>query len=199
MLIVATDRKTSVLPFKEQISLIAEAGPDMIMLTERDLSPEEYKELAEFCFTECKKNGVEFCVDGFVDVARSLNVRSIHVDLDDLPLTEEGFDNILTTVRSEKEAIDAEAKGATMLIFREVFDLSCKSCRNAKGLATLRFLLGSVDIPVIGAGGILPDVFAEVLSSDAVGVCMKEGFMRSRDPTQVVKDYRKAEETVKKM
>lgn len=200
MLIAATDRKTSMLPFEEQIKLIAEARPDMIILTERDLSPEKYKELASYCISECKKNDVEFCVDKFVDVAKELGVRSIYVDLDELMISKpEGFDRILTTVRDSKEAKDAESKGATMLIFRDVFDLTCKSCRNAKGLATLRFLIGEVDIPVIGAGGILPDVFFDVLGSEVAGICMREGFMRTKDPAATVKAYHEAEKKIESM
>ena len=199
MIIAATDRNRSMLPFREQISLIAKARPDMIILTERDLPASEYKELAAFCAAECEENGVEFCADKFFDVAKELGVRTVYVSLDDLKASKpDGFDKILTTVRTEKDAKDAEAHGAAMLIFRDVFDLACKSCRNAKGLATLRYLLGSVDIPVIGAGGIMPDVFLEVLSSDTAGICMREGFMRTRDPSSVVEAYREAEKLWKK-
>jgi len=197
MIIAATDRNISAFQFKEQLSLIAKAKPDMIILTERDLPQEEYKELASFCFEECEKNDVVFCIDKFVDIAKELGIKAIHFDMEDLavPVTE-GFDTVLVTVRSDKEAQKAEALGATMLIFREVFDISCKSCRNAKGLAMLRFTLGAVDIPIIGAGGILPDVFLEVLSVEAAGVCMKSGFMRTKDPTFVINSYRDAERRI---
>jgi Thiamine monophosphate synthase len=196
MIIAATDRNISILPFKEQFSLIAKAKPDMIILSERDMSPEGYKELASFCVEECRNNNVKLCLDKFTDVAKDLGVRTIHLDLEDLRTVSEGFDTILTTVYSEKEAREAESSGASILIFREVFDLSCKACRNAKGLATLRFTLGAVDIPVVGGGGILPDVFLEVLASDAAGICMKSGFMRSRDPSIVIRAYRKIEKHV---
>ncbi|MDR2698788.1 MAG: thiamine phosphate synthase [Candidatus Methanoplasma sp.] len=200
MIISATDRKTSMLPFREQVALIAKAKPDMIMLTERDMSASEYKELALFCIAECKKNGTEFCADKFADAAKEIGAKSIHLSLQDLKLSKpKGFDRILTTVRSEKEAAEAERAGATLLIFRDVFDLTCKSCRNAKGLATLRFMLGAVDIPVVGAGGILPDVFLEVLASDTAGICMREGFMRTKNPDAVVKAYREAFARIEKM
>jgi len=199
MIIAATDRKTSMLPFKEQIALIAKAKPDMIILTERDLSPPEYNELATFCKEECDENGVEFCADKFTDVAKSLGVKAICLSLDDLRSGKpNGFDKIITTVRNEKEATEAERLGATMLIFRDVFDLTCKSCRNAKGLATLRYMLGAVDIPVVGAGGIFPDVFMEVLASDTAGICMREGFMRTKNPAAAVEAYREAEDYFKK-
>ncbi|MCL2296191.1 MAG: thiamine phosphate synthase, partial [Methanomassiliicoccaceae archaeon] len=143
---------------------------------------------------------VEFCADNFADVAKELGVRSIHLSLDDLRVSKpEGFDKILTTVRSDKEGAEAEKRGATMLIFRDVFDLTCKSCRNAKGLATLRYMLGAVDIPVVGAGGILPDVFLEVLASDTAGICMRGGFMRTKNPAAAVEAYREAEKYLKKM
>jgi len=199
MIIAATDRKTSMLPFKEQMTLIAKAKPDMVILTERDLSPIEYKELASFCKEECEENGVEFCADKFTDVAKELGVKAINLSLDDLRHSKpEGFDKILTTVRNEKEAAEAERLGASLLIFRDVFDLTCKSCRNAKGLAMLRYMLGEVDIPVVGAGGIFPDVFLEVLASDAAGICMREGFMRTKNPATAVEAYREAERYLKK-
>jgi thiamine-phosphate pyrophosphorylase len=199
MIIAATDRKTSMLPFREHIALIAAAKPDMLILTERDLPPAEYKELASFCMAECKKHGVEFCIDGFVNIAKELGVKAVHLKPQELSESRpEGFEKIVSTIYNEKEAIEAERNGASLLIFRDVFNLSCKSCRNAKGLATLRYLLGAVDIPVVGAGGILPDVFLEVLSSDTAGICMREGFMRTRDPAAAVKAYREAEERIKK-
>jgi thiamine-phosphate pyrophosphorylase len=200
MIIAATDRKMSVLPFREQMTLIAKAGPDMIILSERDLSPPEYKELASFCLAECEKNGVEFCADKFVEVAKELGMKTIHLTLQELRDSKpEGFDKVLTTVRSDKEAKEAEKKGASLLIFRDVFDLSCKSCRNAKGLSTLRFLLGAVDIPVVGAGGVLPDVFLEVLASETAGICMRVGFMRTKDPDATVKAYRDAAAVIKRL
>lgn len=200
MIIAATDRKRSMLPFEEQIALIAKAKPDMIILTERDLSPSEYKEMASYCMGECVKNGVEFCADKFSDAAKELGAKTIHISLDELKASKPGgFDKILTTIRSEKDAKDAEALGASILIFRDVFDLTCKSCRNAKGLATLRYLLGSADIPVVGAGGIMPDVFLEVLASDTAGICVRESFMRTKDPASVVEAYRNAEEQYRRM
>ena len=200
MIIAATDRKSSMLPFKEQISLIAKARPDMIILSERDLSPSEYKELAAFCKAECDRNGVELCIDKFFDVAKELGVKTVYAGLDVLrEVKPEGFDKILTSVHNEKEAQEAEKRGATLVIFVGVFDVNCKACRNAKGLAVLRYLLGSVDIPVVGAGGIMPDVFLEVLASDTAGICMKEGFMRTKHPDAVVRAYRDAEEQLQKI
>jgi thiamine monophosphate synthase len=200
MIIAATDRKTSMLPFGEQMALIAKAKPDMIILSERDMSPSEYKELASSCKAECEKNEVEFCIDKFFDIAKELGVKTVYASLETLREEKpEGFDKILTSVHNEKEAQEAERRGATLLIFQGVFDLKCKACRNAKGLAVLRYLLGSVDIPVVGAGGIFPDVFLEVLSTDTTGVCMREGFMRTRHPDEIVRKYREAEEQWKKM
>ncbi|AIZ55982.1 thiamine-phosphate synthase [Candidatus Methanoplasma termitum] len=200
MIIAVTDRKTSMLPFGEQFALIAKARPDIIILSERDMSASEYKDLALSCKAECDKNGVEFCIDKFFDVAKELGVKTVYVSLGTLREEKpEGFDKILTSVHNEKEAQEAERRGATLLIFQGVFDVNCKACRNAKGLAVLRYLLGSVDIPVVGAGGIMPDVFLEVLASDTAGVCMKEGFMRTRHPDEVVSKYREAEKQWQKM
>jgi len=193
MIIAVTDRKRAMLPFSEQIGLIAKARPNMLILAERDLSVPEFKALAVECKAECDKNGVELCIDKFTDVAKEIGVKAIHVSLSELREKKpEGFVKILTVIRSDKEAMEAEKLGATLLIFRDVFETSCKSCRNAKGLAMLRFITGSVEIPVVGAGGLMPEVFLEVLATDSAGLCMREGFMRTRDPAAIVEAYRAA-------
>jgi len=193
MIIAVTDRKRAMLPFLEQISLIAKARPDMLILSERDLSASEFKALAIECKAECEKNSVELCIDKFFDIAKELGVKAIYVSLGDLREKKpEGFDKILTTIRNDKEAAEAERLGATLLIFRDVYDISCKACRNAKGLANLRFTLGAVDIPIVGAGGLMPEVFLEVLATDCAGICMREGFMRTRNPSALVEAYREA-------
>jgi len=193
MIIAVTDRKRSMLPFSEQIALIAKARPDMLILSERDLSESEFKALAFECKGECEKNGVEFCIDHFTEVAKEMGVKAVFVCLSGLrEKRPEGFEKILTVIRNDKEAAEAERLGATLLIFRDVFDISCKSCRNAKGLANLRFTLGAVDIPIVGAGGLMPEVFLEVLATDCAGICMREGFMRTRNPAAIVEAYREA-------
>ncbi|MDR3282459.1 MAG: thiamine phosphate synthase [Candidatus Methanoplasma sp.] len=193
MIIAVADRNASIRPLVEQAGLVAEARPDMIILKGEGMTEEEYVEAAKAISDICRKNGVEFCASTFIEAASSLGVKNICVPIEGLEgFVPAGFDKVLVHVQSEKEATDAERRGASAVIFGNVFDLSCKSCRNAKGLATLRCLTGAVDIPTIGAGGILQDVFNEVLAAEAAGICMTSGFMRSKDPVVVVKAYRDA-------
>ncbi|MDR3205676.1 MAG: thiamine phosphate synthase [Candidatus Methanoplasma sp.] len=193
MIIAVADKNASVRPLAEQAELVAEAKPDMMILKGDGMSDEEYRTVAKEIAEICGRHGVEFCASAHIPVAAALGVKNLCISVESLEgSVPEGFDKVFVHAASEREAADAERRGAYAVIFGNVFDLSCKSCRNAKGLSTLRCLTGTVDIPVIGAGGILPDVFFEVLSSEAAGVCMTGGFMRSKDPSAVVKAYRDA-------
>ena len=55
--------------------------PDMLILREKDLSEEEYYELAKKVKPMCDKAGVEMVIHTYVNVAKKLGVKSIHLPL----------------------------------------------------------------------------------------------------------------------
>ncbi|MDR0524079.1 MAG: thiamine phosphate synthase [Candidatus Methanoplasma sp.] len=193
MIAAATDREASRAPFTEQVGKIARARPDVIFLRGGGLAEAELASVAAEALEACAGAGVELFASGFPGVAERLGIASGCVPLGELRESGSPFERTAVFVASEREAAEAERLGADLLVFGNVFDVSCKSCRSAKGLAALRCMCGAVDVPVLGAGGILQDVFSEVLAAEAAGVCMTSGFMRSADPSAIVAAYREAE------
>ena len=67
--------------FLEQIERTAKSGVDGIILREKDLSEAEYEELALKVQKICRAAGVPLILHTYVNVARRLGIRSIHLPL----------------------------------------------------------------------------------------------------------------------
>ncbi|MDR3206289.1 MAG: thiamine phosphate synthase [Candidatus Methanoplasma sp.] len=198
MIAAITDRKNCVRPFPEQIAAVAEAKPDMIILREKDLSRDEYADLARRCMAVCRANGVRLCVNTFADAAKDVGAADVQMPM---PLFRdkktEGFDNIIVSVHSPEEAAEARDLGADMVMFGNVFEALCKPGAPPKGLEALKAVCSAVDIPVLAVGGIDTLNMRSVLSRGAAGVCMMHHFMMAERPSDIVQAYREARKEIR--
>ena len=118
--------------FLHHIEKIAAAGPDGIILREKDLSPEAYGALAQACEKICRDYRVPLILNHFQDVGRCLNIRRIHLSMAVFKaLAEtsgglEGWNQVGVSVHSPEEAVYAEEKGAHYLIAGHIFPTDCK-------------------------------------------------------------------------
>ncbi|MDR3282798.1 MAG: thiamine phosphate synthase [Candidatus Methanoplasma sp.] len=192
MITAITNRGISLRPFLEQVRAIAEAEPDMVVLREKDLPRNEYAELARRCLRTCDDNGVRLCVNTFSDVAKDIGVRDVQLPM---PVFRaegaKGFDNVIVSVHSLDEAVEAFGLGADMLMFGNVFEATCKPGAPPKGLDALRGICDAVGAPVLAVGGIDVSNMRSVLSRGAGGLCMMHDFMESERPGEIVLAYRK--------
>jgi len=186
MIIVITDRKISARrDFLEQIELIAEAKPDMIILREKDVSEQEYKYLAIECARLCSYHNVKFCVNSFIKTAKTINNGRIQLSFGSFisHLNELGaYEEIWVSVHTPDEAADADALGATHLIYGNIFETSCKPGTEGKGLDELERVCRRVHVPVYAVGGITPMNTEMVLRTGCKGVCLRSFFMKCEDP-----------------
>lgn len=195
MIIVITDRKISAKrDFLDQLEMIGDAKPDMIILREKDLSEPEYKYLAIECARLCSYHNVKFCVNSFMKTAKTINngriqlpFRSFIAHLDEL----KAFEEVWVSVHTPDEAADAEALGATHLIYGNIFESSCKPGAEGKGLEELEQVCSRVRIPVYGVGGITPANALRVMKAGCKGVCMRSYIMQCDDPIPVLRNLRK--------
>ena len=90
-----------------------------------------------------------------------------------------GFSQIGTSTHSPAEALEAQQLGATYVTAGHIYTTDCKKGLPPRGLAFLRDVCNTVQIPVYGIGGIKLDAeqIAEVKSSGAKGVCIMSGMM----------------------
>lgn len=156
--------------------------PDMLILREKDLSEEEYYELAKKIKPMCEEAGVEFVIHTHVNVARELGVKSIHLPLGkNIMLTKEDkqdFNNIGTSVHSLEDLEKAISLGATYVLAGHIYDTDCKKGLPGRGLEFLQQICNNASVPVIAIGGMNADRLKEVKAAGASGAAIMSGYMK---------------------
>ena len=184
-MIAITNRLLCRRPLHEQVSLIAKAGAEMVILREKDLPDDEFRELAILCREAC--GDVPFSINSKVDVAREIGVSRVHLPMPVLRGTDvSDFELVGASVHSVEEAVEAEKLGADYLIAGHVFTTACKQS-DPRGVLFLRSVCEAVHIPVYGIGGIDAGNVGMVRDAGAKGACAMSGVMMTDDPGEVVR------------
>lgn len=181
-LVKAYEENGSFLPFLEKIKEAAKKKPAFIILREKDLSPDDYKELAKKVFEICDGEKLNCVLHYFYREAIELGAKKIHLPLHILEdMTEDEkkcFDVIGVSTHSVEDARRAKELGASYITAGHVFATDCKKGLAPRGLQFLADVCDSVDIDVYAIGGISENNMKQCISMGAKGVCMMSGFMR---------------------
>ncbi|MDU1323276.1 MAG: thiamine phosphate synthase [Clostridium botulinum] len=151
-----------------------------IVLREKDLSENDYKNLAVNVLKICKKNNTECILHTYYKVAKELNCKKIHLPLHVLksnPNIYKDFDEVGVSIHSVSEAIEAMNLGATYITAGHIFATDCKKDLPPRGLSFLSSVCSSVNIPVYAIGGISPANAEKAINAGAEGVCIMSGLM----------------------
>ena len=187
-----TNRKLCREDFLTRIERIAACHPAGIILREKDMKPEDYKELAAAVMEICEHYGVKCILHSFPDVAISLHAYAIHLPLHLLrELSQEQkthFEVLGASCHSVEDALEAQALGCTHITAGHVFETDCKKGLPGRGLDFLRNVCAAVDIPVYGIGGIDADNIALVRDAGANGACLMSRLMVGENVTGLMKD-----------
>lgn len=180
-LIAVTSRILCKRPFLEVMKDLAEKDVKTIVLREKDLSEKEYEQLAKKCLEICEETGAVLTLHNFIQVARNLGVKRIHLPYP-VFLKEAGnltdFDSVSTSVHKPEEAIAAEKLGADFVFAGHIFQTDCKKGLEPRGLEFLKKVVEAVDIPVYGIGGINKHNIDMIMETGAAGGCIMSGFMK---------------------
>ena len=180
--ICITDRHLCRRPFQDQMRIVASLHPKAIILREKDVMEETYRQLAERILPVCEEAGVPLIVHTYYDVALELGIRRLQIPLAklrDLPKeTREQFEVLGTTVHSAEDAKEAESLGATYL----TASLATGGAHDSYGhgnrlLEFLKEVSAAVDIPVYAMGGASREQLNDCLESGAAGICMMSRLM----------------------
>jgi len=129
-LVKAYEENGSFLPFLEKIKEAAKKKPAFIILREKDLSPDDYKELAKKVFEICDGEKLSCVLHYFYREAIELGAKKIHLPLHILEnMTEDEkkcFDVIGASTHSVEDARRAKELGASYITAGHVFATDCK-------------------------------------------------------------------------
>ena len=185
-ILCVTNRRLCSGDFLTQLEKIAKARPAGIILREKDLSEEEYMDLAGKVMKICTRAGVPCILHSFPAAARQLHAKAIHLPLDQFLTMDEGdkasFRVIGVSCHSPEEAAAAEKHGATYISAGHIFDTDCKKGVPGRGLVFLEEVCKAAAIPVYAIGGISPENIETVRHAGAAGACIMSGLMRCKAP-----------------
>lgn len=155
-----------------------------IVLREKDLSEDDYKELAVKVLKICKKNNTECILHTYYKVAKELNLKKIHLPLhvlkSNMNICKE-FDEVGVSIHSVSEAIEAVNLGATYITAGHIFATECKKDIPPRGLSFLSSVCSSVNVPVYAIGGISSVNAQKAINAGADGICIMSGLMTCKN------------------
>lgn len=190
-IITVTNRNLCERPFLEQIERVCKQKPRAIILREKDLTKEEYYQLAREVQDICEEYEISLICHTFLKVARELNIPRIHLPLpkleaiskasmNDLKKELSFFNTIGVSIHSVEDALLAQRLGATYITAGHIYTTDCKKGLVPRGLGFLKDVCQAVEIPVYGIGGINLDAkkIKLVEETGAAGSCIMSAMMR---------------------
>lgn len=192
-IICVTNRTLCKRDFLQQITEIAAAKPQSIILREKDLSEDAYAALAREVTAVCQAYDIPCTLHNFVQTAIPLGAERIHLPMPVLrTLTaaeKAAFSVIGASVHAPEEAAEAEMLGAAYLTAGHIFTTDCKKGLPGRGLDFLSAVCRSVRIPVYAIGGISPGNIAEIRHTGAAGACVMSGLMQCGNVKTYLKQF----------
>lgn len=172
---------------QEEILQEGPGRPSIVILREKDLSEQEYGELAGRVLAKCRAAGVPCYFNGQTKLAEQLGADGLQLSFSSY--METPVDNfppipvVGVSVHSTEEAEAAAKRGADFVIFGNVFETDCKPGLSGRGPDALRAVCAAAaryaEIPVYAIGGISDKNAESCVNAGAAGVCMMSGYMKS--------------------
>lgn len=192
MLICVTHRKLCREPFLTRLERIASQHPYCIVLREKDLSESEYEALAQDCLSVCQRYQVPLHINSYMDVARRIGCRSIHLPFAMLMEHKDSlsdFDRIGVSLHSPEEAAQLSGTPATYVQAGHIFPTDCKAGVPPRGVSFLRQVCDATTLPVFGIGGITAERYPSVLQAGAAGACIMSGLMTCEHVEETMRPF----------
>lgn len=152
---------------------------EMIILREKDLTKEEYLNLAKRAIALNDR----VVLHSFIDVAAELNYKKIHLPFDIFIKNAErlkDFELVGVSIHSISEVQTAEIMGADYVTASHIFNTECKKDLRPRGIDFLKEVCESVKIPVYALGGINNENAQDCIDAGAKGVCMMSEAMMDK-------------------
>ncbi|SEQ50503.1 thiamine-phosphate pyrophosphorylase [Lachnospiraceae bacterium NE2001] len=202
-IICITNRHLCEGDFKEKLVQIAKAHPSAIILREKDMSEEEYRELASFLLPICREEGTRLFLHNFYRVAMELKSDGLHLPLQvleevvsklgndqpELLLERLGVSELGASCHSAHDARRAKALGCTYILAGHIYDTDCKKGLPGRGLEFLRKVTQETDLPVYAIGGIEPENIDEIRNSGAAGACIMSSAMTAKNVEELLANF----------
>ena len=173
-----------------QIEKCVALHPYAMILREKDMDRQDYRELARCVQKICREASVEMFVRSDISAAEYAGCGNVHFSMehfkqmcDEQADVIKRLDCVSVSCHSMEEAVNAVRAGADQIVLGTIFETQCKPGKIGAGLDFLKEVCMAVHtvnptVKVFAIGGIKPENIEEVLEAGADGGCMMSWFMQ---------------------
>jgi thiamine-phosphate pyrophosphorylase len=200
---LVTDRGLCASDPEELVKRVAQAvrgGVNLVQLREKDLPGGQLLRLAEDLRNVTSGRALLF-INERVDVAIACGADGVQLGEEGLPVEaarlvgdRTGQDGLLIgrSVHSVEGAMDAQGWGADLLVVGTIFPTGSHPGAAPAGPQLIADIVGKVNIPFVGIGGIGPSNAHQVMDAGAAGVAVISAILAAGDPEQAASELKGA-------
>ena len=172
--------------FLKKVEQACQSGVTMIQLREKQLTTNQYYELAKMVKQITDTYQVPLIIDDRLDVCLAVDAAGLHIGDDELPVSVArqvlGTEKILgVTAKTVKRALEAEESGADYLGTGAIFPTTTKENAPITLISTLKDICQAVGIPVVAIGGLTCENIHQLSGTDIAGIAVVRDLMQARD------------------
>ena len=172
--------------FLEKIETACRSGVTIIQLREKNLTTNQYYQLAKQVKEITDAYQVPLIIDDRLDVCLAVDAAGLHIGDDELPVSVArqvlGPDKILgVTAKTVKRALEAEEGGANYLGTGAIFPTMTKENAPITLISTLKTICQRVAIPVVAIGGLTSENIDQLIGTGIAGVAVVRDLMQAED------------------
>ena len=172
--------------FLEKVETACRSGVTMIQLREKNLTTNQYYQLAKQVKKITDAYQVPLIIDDRLDVCLAVDAAGLHIGDDELPVSVArkvlGPEKILgVTAKTVKRALEAETSGADYLGTGAIFPTTTKENAPITLISTLKTICQTVAIPVVAIGGLTSENIDQLIGTGIAGVAVVRDLMQAED------------------
>lgn len=172
--------------FLKKVEQACQSGVTMIQLREKQLTTNQYYELAKMVKQITDTYQVPLIIDDRLDVCLAVDAAGLHIGDDELPVSVArqvlGTEKILgVTAKTVKRALEAEESGADYLGTGAIFPTTTKENAPITLISTLKDICQAVGIPVVAIGGLTCENIHPLSGTGIAGIAVVRDLMQARD------------------
>ena len=172
--------------FLKKVEQACQSGVTMIQLREKQLTTNQYYELAKMVKQITDTYQVPLIIDDRLDVCLAVDAAGLHIGDDELPVSVArqvlGTEKILgVTAKTVKRALEAEESGADYLGTGAIFPTTTKDNAPLTLISTLKDICQAVGIPVVAIGGLTCENIHQLSGTGIAGIAVVRDLMQARD------------------
>lgn len=172
--------------FLKKVEQACQSGVTMVQLREKQLTTNQYYELAKMVKQITDTYQVPLIIDDRLDVCLAVDAAGLHIGDDELPVSVArqvlGTEKILgVTAKTVKRALEAEKSGADYIGTGAIFPTTTKENAPITLISTLKDICQTVDIPVVAIGGLTCENIHQLSGTGIAGIAVVSDLMQARD------------------